>query len=202
MADEPELHDWKPLVEDLRGRRERAYAMGGAELVGRQRAAGKWPVRERIDTLLDPGSFVEYGSLADSMDPQLQAERGYLAAGITPHAELEHAVMAYDFTVMAGSMGGVGEHKTARMRELAQRQRIPMIWLLDSAGARIQQSSGSTFAQAGALFREQVTLSGVVPRWPPCSATARPAPPTSLRWPTSSRWSRGPPRWHWPAATS
>ena len=44
MADEPELHDWKPLVEDLRGRRERAYAMGGAELVGRQRAAGKWPV--------------------------------------------------------------------------------------------------------------------------------------------------------------
>jgi len=207
VADEPELHDWKPLVEDLRGRRERAYAMGGAELVGRQRAAGKWPVRERIDTLLDPGSFVEYGSLADSMDPQLQAERGYLAAdgmvaGIGQIDGRRVAVMAYDFTVMAGSMGGVGEHKTARMRELAQRQRIPMIWLLDSAGARIQQSSGSTFAQAGALFREQVTLSGVVPRWPPCSATARPAPPTSLRWPTSSRWSRGPPRWRWPDVTS
>jgi len=169
VADEPELHDWKPLVEDLRGRRERAYAMGGAELVGRQRAAGKWPVRERIDTLLDPGSFVEYGSLADSMDPQLQAERGYLAAdgmvaGIGQIDDRRVAVMAYDFTVMAGSMGGVGEHKTARMRELAQRQRIPMIWLLDSAGARIQQSSGSTFAQAGALFREQVTLSGVVPQ--------------------------------------
>ena len=169
MADEPELHDWKPLVDDLRERRERAFSMGGPELVARQRSAGKWPVRARIDTLLDPGSFVEYGLLADSMDPQLQADRGYLAAdgmvaGIGQVDGRRVAVMAYDFTVMAGSMGGVGEHKTARMRELAQRQRIPMIWLLDSAGARIQQSSGSTFAQAGALFREQVTLSGVVPQ--------------------------------------
>ena len=50
------------------------------------------------------------------------------------------------------------------MRELALRQRIPIVWLLDSAGARIQASSGSTFAAAGALFREQVTMSGVVPQ--------------------------------------
>jgi acetyl-CoA carboxylase carboxyltransferase component len=61
-------------------------------------------------------------------------------------------------------MGQVGEHKMARLRELSVRQRIPMIWLLDSAGARIQSTSGSTFAGAGALFREQVTLSGVVPQ--------------------------------------
>jgi acetyl-CoA carboxylase carboxyltransferase component len=73
------------------------------------------------------------------------------------------AICSYDFTVLAGSMGAIGEHKTARMRELAIRQRIPMIWLLDSAGARIHQSTGSTFAGAGALFREQVTMSGVVP---------------------------------------
>src|SRR5204863_7365580 len=58
----------------------------------------------------------------------------------------------------------VGEQKTARMRELVLRQRIPIIWLLDSGGARIQSTSGSTFAGAGALFREQVTLSGVVPQ--------------------------------------
>ena len=50
------------------------------------------------------------------------------------------AVAAYDFTVMAGSMGGVGESKIKRLRELAIRQRIPMVWLLDSAGARIQSS--------------------------------------------------------------
>ena len=169
MADAPELHDWKPLVEDLAARKELAYGMGGPERIERQRSLGKWPVRERIATLLDPGSFVEYGLLADSMDKGLQATKGYLAAdgmvaGIGEIDGRRVAVCAYDFTIMAGSMGGVGEHKTSRMRELALRQRIPIVWLLDSAGARIQQSSGSTFAAAGALFREQVTLSGVVPQ--------------------------------------
>ena len=143
--------------------------MGGPERIERQRALGKRPVRERIDDLLDPGTFVEYGLLADSMDPGLQADKGYLAAdgmvaGIGEIDGRRVAVCAYDFTVMAGSMGAVGEHKTARMRELALRQRIPIVWLLDSAGARIQATSGSTFAAAGALFREQVTLSGVVPQ--------------------------------------
>ena len=169
MADPPELHDWKPLVEDLNARREQAYGMGGPDRVTRQRELGKTPVRERITELLDRDSFVEYGLLADSMDPGLQADKGYLAAdGMVAGVGLidgrRVALMAYDFTVMAGSMGSVGEHKTARMRELALRQRIPIVWLLDSAGARIQATSGSTFAQAGALFREQVTLSGVVPQ--------------------------------------
>src|SRR2546423_2253020 len=170
MADEPELHDWKPLVEDLNGRRERAFAMGGPERVERQRSLGKLPVRERLDLLLDPGTFVEYGLLADHMDPGLAAAgKDYLAADgmVAGVGEIESrrvAVMAYDFTVMGGSMGAVGERKTARMREMALRWRIPLVWLLDSAGARIQQSAGSTFAGAGALFRELVTLSGVVPQ--------------------------------------
>src|SRR5436309_9895835 len=168
LPDAPELHNWKPLLEDLQQRRERAYGMGGPQLVERQRSLGKMPVRERLDLLLDPGTFVEYGLLADSMDPELEKARGYMAAdgmvaGIGEIDGRRVAVCAYDFTVMAGSMGDVGEHKTERMRELALRQRIPIIWLLDSAGARIQSSSGSTFAEAGHLFREQVTLSGVVP---------------------------------------
>jgi acetyl-CoA carboxylase carboxyltransferase component len=163
------LHDWKPLVEDLANRRELALGMGGPDRLDRQRAAGKMAVRERLDLLLDPGTFVEYGQLADSMDPELHAARGYLAADgmVAGIGEIERrrvAVCAYDFTVMAGSMGAVGEHKTERMRELALRQRIPIIWLLDSAGARIQASSGSTFAAAGHLFREQVVMSGVVPQ--------------------------------------
>lgn len=169
MADPPELHDWKPLVADLHERRDKAYAMGGPEQVARQRELGKWPVRERIETLLDPGSFVEYGLLADSMDRVLRESKGYLAAdgmvaGVGEIDGRRVAVCAYDFTVLAGSMGAVGEHKTARMRELALRQRIPIVWLLDSAGARVSQTTGSTFAAAGALFREQVTLSGVVPQ--------------------------------------
>src|SRR3954466_10663576 len=168
MSNSDPLHNWKPLIEDLQGRQERSYGMGGPQLVARQRSLGKTPVRERLDLLLDPGTFVEYGLLAASMDPELEKARGYMAAdgmvaGIGEIDGRRVAVCAYDFTVMAGSMGQVGEHKTERMRELALRQRIPVIWLLDSAGARIQASSGSTFASAGHLFREQVTLSGVVP---------------------------------------
>jgi acetyl-CoA carboxylase carboxyltransferase component len=159
-------HDWGPLVGDLAKRRERALGMGGPELITRQRSLGKLTVRERLDLLLDPGTWVEYGLLADHMDAGL-GDR-YLAAdgAVTGIGEIEGrqvAVAAYDFTVMAGSMGAVGESKIARMRAHALRQRIPFVWLLDSAGARIQATSGSTFAGAGALFREQVAMSGVVP---------------------------------------
>src|SRR6202011_565840 len=113
-------------------RRRLAQEMGGTERVARQRSDGKLPVRERLDLLLDPGSFVEYGQLADSMDPELQEARGYLAAdgmvaGIGEIDGRRVAVCAYDFTVMAGSMGTIGEHKTERMRELALRQRIPIV---------------------------------------------------------------------------
>jgi acetyl-CoA carboxylase carboxyltransferase component len=168
MADNPNLHDWGPLVDDVRARKQTALGMGGGERVTRQRELGKLPVRERIDLLVDAGSFIEYGLLADHMDPSL-ADRGSLAAdgvvtGIGAIDGRRVALIAYDFTVMAGSMGQVGEQKTARMRELVLRQRIPIVWLLDSGGARIQSTSGSTFAGAGALFREQVTLSGVVPQ--------------------------------------
>ncbi len=164
-----ELHQWKPLLEDLAQRRDRAVAMGGPDQVARQRSMGKMPIRERLVLLLDPGTFVEYGLLADSMDHELTRTKGYLAADgmVSGVGEIEGrrvAICAYDFTVLAGSMGLIGEQKTARMRDVALRQRIPIIWLLDSAGARIQASSGSTFAGAGALFREQVTLSGVVPQ--------------------------------------
>src|SRR6185437_8792200 len=64
VADQPELHNWKPLLEDLGQRRQRALEMGGAQQVERQRSLGKTPVRERLDMLLDPGSWVEYGQLA------------------------------------------------------------------------------------------------------------------------------------------
>src|SRR5438552_1941108 len=163
-----DLHNWKPLVDDVDARKETALGMGGPDRITRQRELGKLPVRERLDILLDKGSFVEYGQLADHMDPSLAA-RGSLAAdgvvtGIGKVDGRRVAIIAYDFTVMAGSMGQIGEQKTARMRELVLRQRIPLVYLLDSGGARIQSTSGSTFAGAGALFREQVVLSGVVPQ--------------------------------------
>ena len=88
--------------------------MGGEKFVERQRSLGKLTVRERLDLLLDPGTWVEYGLLADHMDAGL-GDR-YLAAdgAVTGIGEIDGrtvAVAAYDFTVMAGSMGAVGENK-------------------------------------------------------------------------------------------
>ncbi len=64
-----DVHNWGPLVGDLAQRRERALGMGGEKFVERQRSMGKLLVRERLDLLLDPGTWVEYGMLADHMDP-------------------------------------------------------------------------------------------------------------------------------------
>jgi acetyl-CoA carboxylase carboxyltransferase component len=96
---------------------------------------------------------------------------------ITGYGEVDGrfvAVAAYDFTVMAGSMGMTGEIKVTRLRELALTKRIPIVWLLDSAGARIQEAVGSLFAGTGHLFREEVIMSGVVPQvaalMGPCAA--------------------------------
>ena len=100
MADAPELHDWKPLVEDRAQRRERAYGMGGPERIERQRSMSKQPVRERIDELLDPGTFVEYGLLADHMDP------GLTAAG-------------YEHLAADGMVAGIGEIAKATFGESA-----------------------------------------------------------------------------------
>ena len=162
-----DIHDWKPLVGDLEERRQRVLGMGGPELVERQHSLGKLTVRERLEILLDPGTWVEYAMLADSMDPVYEGR--YLAAdgAVTCIGEIDGrrvVVAAYDFTVIAGSMGRIGEQKIKRMRQLALRERLPMVWLLDSAGARIQSGAGSLFAGAGDLFQEQITMSGVVPQ--------------------------------------
>ena len=168
MADADDRYNWQPLIDDLAERRSTALAMGGPDRVQRQRDLGKLPVRERLELFVDPGTFVEYGQLADSMDPALSAKGPMAADGcITGIGEIDGrrvAIAAYDFTVMAGSMGAVNEAKVTRLRELVLRQRIPLVWLLDSAGARVGSGTGSTFAAMGALFREQVVLSGVVPQ--------------------------------------
>jgi acetyl-CoA carboxylase carboxyltransferase component len=166
--------DHRAALEEKRGT---ARAMGGEERVARQHDQGKLTVRERLDLLCDTGTFVEHGMLADHMDPMLGP--AHLAADgvITGMGEVDGrrvAVVAYDFTVMGGSMGNVGEQKVARMRAMALARRMPIVWLLDSAGARIQQAVGSAFANAGALFREQVEMSGVIPQvaavMGPCAA--------------------------------
>lgn len=159
----------KDAVDQLNEKRERFRGMGGAERVARQHDQNKLTVRERIDRLFDPATFVELGLLAhhQSQSPAMQG-KFTPADGVVPGiGEIDGrkvVAIAYDFTVMAGSMGMVTEIKATRARELALRERIPIVWLIDSAGARIQEATGSMFARTGDLFREQVIMSGVIPQ--------------------------------------
>jgi acetyl-CoA carboxylase carboxyltransferase component len=161
--------DLREHAEKLQARREEFLAMGGTDRVARQHAEGKLTVRERVELLFDPDSFSEFALLAhhQSTSPQMQGKHTPADGVVTGVGRIDGrrvCLIAYDFTVMAGSMGMVGELKASRVRELALRERIPLVWLIDSAGARIQEASGSMFARTGDLFREQVHMSGVVPQ--------------------------------------
>ena len=161
MSDVKPVSLLRPLVEELAERREKARMGGGPERIARQHDAGKLTARERIALLIDEGTFTELGIHA-GIHYSVRALEGKEAPAdgvITGYGKVDGrlvAVAAYDFTVMAGSMGMTGELKVARLRELALTKRIPFIWLLDSAGARIQEAVGSLFAGSGHLFREEV----------------------------------------------
>jgi acetyl-CoA carboxylase carboxyltransferase component len=159
----------KEATDDLAARKARARAMAGEDKIARQHSLGKLTVRERIDKLFDADSFTEFALLGhhQSQSPQMQGKytpADGVVCGVGRIEGRRVCLIAYDFTVMAGSMGMVGELKSSRMRELALRERIPIVWLIDSAGARIQEAAGSMFARTGELFREQVEMSGVVPQ--------------------------------------
>ncbi len=180
MAAEPAASSLlRPLAEDLHARREQIKLGGGAEKIEAQHAREKLTARERIALLIDEGTFVELGIHGRPHFSQRAMEgRDAPADGvITGYGKVDGrlaAVAASEFTVMAGSMGMTGELKVTRLRELALTKRIPMIWLLDSAGARIQEAVGSLFAGSGHLFREEVINSGVIPQvaalMGPCAA--------------------------------
>jgi acetyl-CoA carboxylase carboxyltransferase component len=169
----------RPLVEDLEARRAKARLGGGEEKIAKQHARDKLTARERIALLIDEGTFVEMGIHGRPHSAQRTMEGVEAAADgvITGYGKVEGrpvAVCAYDFTVMAGSMGMTGEFKVGRLRELALTKRIPFVWLLDSAGARVQEAAGAMFAGSGHLFREEVVMSGVIPQvaalMGPCAA--------------------------------
>src|SRR5437588_1382271 len=169
----------RPLVEDLHARRARIKLGGGQEKIAAQHARDKLTARERLALLIDAGTFTELGIHGRPHFSQRAMEgREAPADGvITGYGQVNGrlaAVAAYDFTVMAGSMGMTGELKVGRLRELALSKRIPLVWLLDSAGARIQEAVGSLFAGSGHLFRGEVFNSGVIPQvaalMGPCAA--------------------------------
>src|SRR3954467_1060990 len=157
-------------AEELSRRRAAARKMGGEARLLRQKERGKLDARARMDLLLDPGTFREIGLLAThlgKLDSHTPADGVVCGTGFIEARPV--CAAAYDFPVQGGSIGPAGGWKVARLRELSLRERIPMIWLIDSAGARLSADPEeaawiSSFADTGYLFREQVVMSGVVPQ--------------------------------------
>src|ERR671925_1615017 len=155
-------------IEDLRKRGEQARAAGGKEAIERQHARGKLTARERIDLLLDPGSFVETDQLARHYVHGFGMERTrpYGDAVVTGYGTIDGRkvfVFSQDFTVFGGSLGEVMSEKVCKIMDLAVATGAPVIGINDSGGARIQEGAAS-LAGYGYIFDRNVRVSGVIPQ--------------------------------------
>jgi acetyl-CoA carboxylase carboxyltransferase component len=152
------------LVKDLREALESARGGGPDRHHEKSREQGKMPVRERVARLVDPGSFGEDALLAS------WEQEGFGADGVvTGTATIDCrpiCLMANDPTVKAGSWGPKTVEKIIRVQEQALRHRVPMVYLVDSAGARIteQVQMFPGRRHAGRIFFTEIQLSGVVPQ--------------------------------------
>ncbi len=125
---------------------------------------GKLFARERIRLLIDEGSFIEEGKLANNLDPELPSDG--VVTGLGRIEGRIVAIMANDSTVKAGSWGARTVEKILRIQEIAAKQKCPLFYLVDSAGARITDQVDMFPGRRGAgrIFFNEVHLSGVVPQ--------------------------------------
>jgi methylmalonyl-CoA decarboxylase subunit alpha len=151
-------------VSDLADALERARAGGPERHRLKSRDQGKLPVRERVVRLVDPDSFVEDALLANWEQEGLGADG--VVTGMASVAGRPVALMANDPTVKAGSWGPKTVEKIIRIQEQALEHLVPMVYLVDSAGARItdQVQMFPGRRGAGRIFHTEVKLSGVVPQ--------------------------------------
>ncbi len=149
----------------LRDRLAAGREGGAPKAIERQRARGKGTARERLDALLDEGSFVETGALVRSRPPS--GGPGPDGDGVvTGHGTIDGrpvCVYAQDFTVSGGSLGQAHGTKIAKVMDLAMAIGAPIVGINDSGGARIQEGVDSLGAY-GEMFRRNVAASGVVPQ--------------------------------------
>jgi len=157
--------EWRARLEALRGEARQA---GGAARIEAQHAKGKLTARERLELLLDPGSFVEIGQFMRSRGAAFGEDGvGPLGDGVltgygTVAGRLTY-VFSQDFTVMGGSLGEAHAAKICRLLDLAIQNGSPVVGLNDSGGARIQEGVGSLAGYAG-IFLRNTLASGVVPQ--------------------------------------
>ena len=153
-----------PADDTLRTWRARIREGGAPKYHAKNAETGKLFARERIARLLDPGSFVEDGTFANSAAAELPADG--VVTGLGKMAGRPVALMANDSTVKAGSWGARTVEKILRIQETARTLRVPLLYLVDSAGARItdQVEMFPGRRHAGRIFFNEVQLSGEVPQ--------------------------------------
>ncbi|MGH2705535.1 MAG: acyl-CoA carboxylase subunit beta [Actinomycetota bacterium] len=155
-------------IEQARRAKAEALRGGGDEAVARQHARGKRTARERIDLLLDPGSFVETDMLARHRAHGfgMERRRPYGDGVVTGWGTVDGRkifVYAQDFTLFGGSLGEVHAEKICKVMDLAAATGAPMVGLQDSGGARIQEGAVALAGYAY-IFDRNVRYSGVVPQ--------------------------------------
>lgn len=147
--------DWAETLNELTRRRDHSRAMGGDERLARHHGKGKLDARGRIEHLVDKGSFREFGTLVGG---DIAADGIITGAGLIDGRPV--MVGAEDFTTLAGSIGPGGNAKRYRLAELALRDRVPMVMLLEGAGFR---PSGEHYGRTPTDLLAQAQCSGKVP---------------------------------------
>lgn len=165
---QPEIHTTAGRLAGLARRTDEAVHAGSARAVEKQHARGKQTARERIDLLLDPGSFVELDELARhrSTNFGLAATRPYGDGVVTGYGTVDGrpvVVFAQDFTVFGGSLGEVFGEKVVKVMDLAMRTGCPVVGINDSGGARIQEGVVA-LGLYGEIFYRNTRASGVIPQ--------------------------------------
>ena len=155
-------------IADLSARRDQAFHAGSERSVKRQHDQGKMTARERVDYLLDEGSFVEIDMLARHRSHGMGVEenRPYTDGVITGFGTIDGrkvCVFSQDFTVFGGALGEVHAEKIQKIMDLALSIGVPMIGLNDGAGARIQEGVVALNSYGG-IFRRNTISSGVIPQ--------------------------------------
>ncbi|GAP15654.1 propionyl-CoA carboxylase carboxyltransferase subunit [Longilinea arvoryzae] len=156
-----------PRIVELRSMREKSRQGGGAERIAKQHAKHKLTARERIDLLLDPGTFHETEPFVTMRDDETNPSEKTPGDGVvTGFGNVEgRLVYAYaqDFTVQGGALGEMQSHKICRVMDLAVQSGAPIIGMIDSGGARIQEGVLSLGGYAE-IFKRNAQYSGIVPQ--------------------------------------
>ena len=155
-------------LADLKDRYHEAVTASGEAAIEKQHAKGKKTARERIEQLLDQGSFVELDEFVRHRTHAfgMEKKRPYGDAVVTGTGTIhgrQVAVYSQDFTIFGGSLGEVAGEKIIKVMELALKTGVPIIGMLDSGGARIQEGVVA-LGKYGEIFRRNTAASGVIPQ--------------------------------------